>query len=355
MGSQVSLPDHQRQAGEEGSAVPPSDVNVTTTTTTQAETTPTMATISSANDKEDDDNDDESDDYGNFVVPGDDEHLDKEKEVRIEDKRQRNDAETLNENNPFYKNDAYSNDDNEMTIVSCIPRKFKSDNSLLNSNKRSSNGNSNSNKSSRKFSLAFHSCTTLNNYDEKTCENKNIQSNDNNDGSLFLLHTEHRLNHKLPSFLTTPTVSFLKELEYTNEEMLMEGGDELSTSYQCDLRPAIGINKVKCRTFHIVTTAALPWMTGTAVNPLLRAAYLNQMNRRAIEEQKQEGEKEHMKSFVTLCLPWLVDEEDRKIIYGDKVSFTTCQKQENYIRKWLDSSAKLPLESSLETHGIQIM
>lgn len=85
----------------------------------------------------------------------------------------------------------------------------------------------------------------------------------------------------------------------------------------------------KSKRIWIVTTAALPWMTGTAVNPLLRAAYM-------LDGREDAG------GSVTLMLPWLEREQDRDSVYGTSRTFETPEEQEAYIRNWLTEKAKLP-------------
>lgn len=90
----------------------------------------------------------------------------------------------------------------------------------------------------------------------------------------------------------------------------------------------------KSKRIWIVTTAALPWMTGTAVNPLLRAAYLT-------HGREQAGGK------VTLMLPWLEREKDRDKVYGKDRAFDTCEDQETWIRTWLREKAGMKEASEL--------
>jgi hypothetical protein len=73
------------------------------------------------------------------------------------------------------------------------------------------------------------------------------------------------------------------------------------------------------RRIWIVTTAGLPWMTGTAVNPLLRALSLCP------------GRPPH---YVTLMIPWLVSNHEHKVLYGKKHDFVTQQDQEAWIRQY---------------------
>jgi hypothetical protein len=74
----------------------------------------------------------------------------------------------------------------------------------------------------------------------------------------------------------------------------------------------------------IVTTAALPWRTGTAVNPFLRALYLTR------------GRPKH---FVTLLIPWLEEEQFRIQLYGKEHTFRNMGEQEDWIRTYAKERA----------------
>eukprot|EP00241_Pyramimonas_parkeae_P004528 CAMPEP_0114253188 /NCGR_PEP_ID=MMETSP0058-20121206/16252_1 /TAXON_ID=36894 /ORGANISM="Pyramimonas parkeae, CCMP726" /LENGTH=839 /DNA_ID=CAMNT_0001367203 /DNA_START=148 /DNA_END=2664 /DNA_ORIENTATION=+ len=72
------------------------------------------------------------------------------------------------------------------------------------------------------------------------------------------------------------------------------------------------------RSFAIVTTASLPWMTGTSVNPLLRAAYLSQ----------------EISRKVTLVVPFLPHTDQQKLFPGGQV-FDTPEELAVFIKGWV--------------------
>jgi hypothetical protein len=252
--------------------------------------------------------------------------------------------------NHWQKTDPYDCDDTEEKDVFCNTKGLKM-------------------RSQSRFPLPFQSCNALleQGYSASVDEDGALDFDDtyHSEGELAGTRAGNRkrrrrwldektmLSKHFGSYTNLSPLSFSTDPTYTDEELLMANGND--PTFESDLRPKVvqdGIRTtVLCRSFHVVTTAALPWMTGTAVNPLLRAAYLNQMNRHAV--QKAVGEIGTMMGNVTLVIPWLFDMNDQSEVYGT-TRFANKTDQERHVRDWLRNSAKLPLEADLETGGIHI-
>lgn len=90
------------------------------------------------------------------------------------------------------------------------------------------------------------------------------------------------------------------------------------------LNPTAASNlRLSNRHITIVTTASLPWMTGTSINPLLRAAYLAKAGYN-----------------ITLMLPWLKKEDQLKV-FPNGLTFKKPRLQEQYVRWWCAERASV--------------
>ncbi|KAG7367559.1 hypothetical protein IV203_030230 [Nitzschia inconspicua] len=131
-------------------------------------------------------------------------------------------------------------------------------------------------------------------------------------------------------------------LRREHDASLEEEGDELEMhdpEWGNEVTPQSDLQRPG-RHVHIVTTASLPWFTGTAVNPLLRAAYLHR-RLKVINSHANVTTTTNTSSYVTLIIPWLELPEDQEKVYNGHV-FQSPNEQEAYVRDWLRNQAEMP-------------
>lgn len=127
----------------------------------------------------------------------------------------------------------------------------------------------------------------------------------------------------------------------TNDQIEVTASDRFittSTSIEADGDDNDVANKMKAitkdsdlsnkdRRIWVITTASLPWRTGTAVNPLLRALYLT---------------RGRPSQYVTLMIPWLTNKQAQQQLYGQQ--FDSRESQEAWIRKYCRDRANCAQE-----------
>jgi hypothetical protein len=108
-----------------------------------------------------------------------------------------------------------------------------------------------------------------------------------------------------------------KDDSSNNEEEESEKEKELilSSSKMAAVSDLSDLSRKIC----IVTTAGLPWRTGTAVNPLARALYLTR------------GRPKHN---ITLMIPWLENIDEQVKVYGSSNVFNSPEEQKIWIQTY---------------------
>ena len=101
---------------------------------------------------------------------------------------------------------------------------------------------------------------------------------------------------------------------------LRYGVNPLVPASQQNGRKDVVTKKERLKTVGIVATSALPWRTGTSINPLMRAFYLARRN-----------------MAVTLYLPW-VDGKQQAGLFSRHMVCATKEAQEAYSRAYLPRS-----------------
>ena len=144
----------------------------------------------------------------------------------------------------------------------------------------------------------------------------------------------------------------------TIEELLLRLTDREETEDGLDDTMPFSDLSDPSRSIWIVTTAALPWMTGTAVNPFLRALYFV---RRRLYLYKNNSKDAQSKSKdinqagkVTLVIPWLLDHIDAQKLYGSHITKTGQEGKEQQL-KWIRKYAEFQCDMKEEIQHLNIL